>query len=57
MAPVSFKPKDILEGSSNFNYSKARILATLEENDLDDLVINVAEEYTKNVGRATFKKK
>ena len=56
MAPVSFKPKDILEGSSNFNYSKARILATLEENDLDDLVINVVNEPITNAGSTTFKR-
>ena len=57
MVSVSFRPEDRLERSSNFNSWKARILATLEENDLDDLVINVVEEPTTNVGRAAFKRR
>ena len=52
MTTVSIRPEDRLEGSSNFNSWKARIMATLEENDLDDLVTNVVEEPTTNAGRA-----
>ena len=32
-------------------------MATLEENDLDDLVLNTIEEPTSNAGRIAFKKK
>ena len=32
-------------------------MATLEENDLDDLVINTIEDPTTNAGRAAFKRK
>ena len=32
-------------------------MATLEENDLDDLVINAMEEPTSNAGTIAFKKK
>ena len=57
MASITFRPEDRLEGSSNFNSWKARILATLEENDLDDMVINGTKEPTTNAGRAAYKKK
>ena len=33
------------------------LMATLEENDLDVLVLNATEEPTSNVGRIAFKKK
>ena len=56
MASITFRPEDRLEGSTNFNSWKARLMATLEENDLDDLVINTVEEPTTNAVRATFKK-
>ena len=46
MASITFRPEDRLEGSTNFNSWKARLMATLEENDLDDLVINSVEEPT-----------
>ena len=32
-------------------------MATLEENDLDDLVINAMDEPTSNTGKIAFKKK
>ena len=57
MASITFKPEDRLEGSANFNSWKARLIATLEENDLDDLVINTVEEPTTNAGRDAFKRK
>ena len=57
MALTTFKPGDRLEGSTNFNSWKARLMATLEENDLDDLVINTVEEPTTNTARVAFKRK
>ena len=51
------KSEDRLEGTSNFNAWKARVLNILEESDLDDLVTRVVEEPTTAQGRATFKKK
>ena len=32
-------------------------MATLEENDLDDLILNATEEPTSNAGRIAYKKK
>ena len=40
------KLEDRLEGASNFNASKPRVLNILEESDLDDLVTRVVEEPT-----------
>ena len=57
MASITFKPENRLVGSVNFNSWKERLIATLEENDLDDLVINTVEEPTTNAGKETFKKK
>ena len=57
MASSSVKSEDRLEGASNFNDWKARVLNILEESDLDDLVTRVVEEPTTNQGRTTFKKK
>ena len=57
MASITFKPEERLEGSANYNSWKARLMATLEGNDLDDLVINTIEEPTTNARRTTFKKK
>ena len=57
MATPSVKSKDTLEGASNFNAWKYRVLNILEESDLDDLVTRVVEEPTTTQGRATFKKK
>ena len=57
MASNTFRPEERLEGSTNYNSWKARLMATLEENDLDDLVINAMEEPTTNAGMIAFKKK
>ena len=57
MATPSIKSEDRLEGASNFNAWKARVLNILEESDLDDLVTRVVEEPTTAQGRATFKRK
>ena len=57
MTTPSVKSKDNLEGASNFNAWKARVLNILEESDLYELVIIFFEEPTTNQGRASFKKK
>ena len=57
MATVGFKPEEKLSGSANFNSRKARLTTILDENDLDDIVLNVTEEPTTNVGRLACKRK
>ena len=57
MATNTFKPKEGLEGLANYKSWKARLMATLEENDLDDLVLNAIEEPTSNADRISCKKK
>ena len=57
MTTPSVKSEDRLEGASNFNAWKARVLNILEESDLDELVTKVVEEPTTSQGRAAFKKK
>jgi hypothetical protein len=51
------KDEDRLEGASNFNAWKCRILNILEECDLDELVTRVIEEPTSNIGRTAYKKR
>ena len=50
------KAEDRLEGASNFNIWKVRVLNILEEYDLDSFVTSVVEEPTTNAGRTNFKK-
>ena len=57
MATNIFELEERLEGSANYNSWKAGIMDTLEENDLDDLVLNATEEPTSNAWSITFKKK
>ena len=57
MATNIFRPEEKFEGSRNYNSWKARLIAILEESDLDDLVSNTIEEPTSNAGRIAFKKK
>jgi hypothetical protein len=57
MASSLVKVEDRLEGASNFNAWKCRILNILEEGDLDELVTWVIEEPTSNTCRATYKKR
>ena len=52
-----FRPEEKLQGSTNYNFWKARLTTILEENDLDDIVFNVIEEPTSNAGRLAYKKK
>ena len=56
MNSIFVKAKDRLEGSSNFNVWKVRIMNILEEYDLDHFVTTIVEEPTTTAGRANFKK-
>ena len=53
---ASIRVEDRLDGSSNFNNWKARVMAILEENDIDHNVTSVVEEPSSNAGRTTYKK-
>ena len=57
MASSSVKKEDRLERASNFNAWKARVMNSLEEGDLDELVSRVVEEPTSNADQAAFKKR
>ena len=57
MTTNPFRPKEKLEGSTNYNSWKARLTTIPKENDLDVLVFNTIEEPTSNAGRIVFKKK
>ena len=57
MATNIFRPKEKLQGSTNYNSWKARLTAILEENDLDDIVFNTIKEPTSNASRVAYKKK
>ena len=57
MATNIFRPKEKLQGSTNYNSWKARLTTILEENDLDDMVFNAIEEPISNAGRVAYKKK
>ena len=46
---------DRLEGTSNFNTWKARVLNILEENDLDSFVTIVIKDPTTNEERINYK--
>ena len=50
------RSEDRLEGSSNFNNWKARIIAILEENDLDQYMIIEVIEPTSATGWDSFKR-
>jgi hypothetical protein len=56
MTSISVKAEDRLEGASNFNIWKVRVLNIFEENDLDSFVTSVVEEPNSNAGRENFKK-
>ena len=53
---TSIRSEDISEGSSNFNNWKARIVAILEEHDLDQYVLTEVAEPTSAAGKASFKR-
>ena len=50
------RSEDRLEGSSNFNNWKARIIVILKERDLDQYVLTEVVEPTSAVGKASFKR-
>ena len=56
MTSISMRPKDQLEGTSNFNTRKVITLNILEENDLDSYISNIVEAPKSNVGCIAFKK-
>ena len=56
MNSISVKAKDRMEGSSNFNVWKVRIMNILEGHDLDHFVTSIVEEPTTAVGKTNFKK-
>ena len=56
MTSISIRPKNCLEGTSNFNTWKARVLNLLEENDIDSFMNSVVEEPTTNATRINYKK-
>ena len=56
MATNIFRLEDKLQGSTNYNFWKARLITILEENDLDEVVFNTIEEPTSNAGRIAYKK-
>ena len=53
---ISIGFEDRLEGYSNFNNWKARIILILEEHDLDQYVTIEVVEPTSTAGRASFKR-
>jgi hypothetical protein len=56
MTSIPVKVEDRLEGASNFNIWKVRVLNIFEENDLDSFVTSVVEEPNSNAIREKFKK-
>ena len=53
---ASIRAEDRLDGSSNFNNWKARVMEILEENDIDHYVTSVVEEPSSNDRRSVYKK-
>ena len=56
MASISIRPKDQIEGTSNFHTWKAWVINILEDHDLDSFVTTMIEEPTTNLGRTNYKK-
>jgi hypothetical protein len=53
---ISLRAEDRLEGASNFNVWKLRVMNILQEHDLDKYVTSVMEEPTSNAVREAFGK-
>ena len=53
---ASIKAEERMDGSSNFNNWKERVMEILEGNDIDHHVTNVVEEPSSNAGRTAFKR-
>ena len=56
MKSISIQPKDRLEGTSNFNTWKERVLNLLEEHDIDSFINFVVEDPTANEKIINYKK-
>ena len=56
MASISIRPEDRLEGTSNFNTWKARVINILEEHDLDSFVTTMIEEPITNARTTNYNK-
>ena len=56
MASISVRPKDRLEGTSNFYTWKERVINILEEHDLDSFVTSMIKDPTTNARRKNYKK-
>jgi hypothetical protein len=50
------RSEDRLDGASNFNTWKARVMNLLEEHDLDGYVTSVIEEPFTNAERVAYKR-
>jgi hypothetical protein len=53
---ISVRAEDRLEGASNFNVWKLKIMNILQEHDLEQYVTTVMEEPTSNAGREALRK-
>jgi hypothetical protein len=53
---ISVRVEDRLEGDSNFNVWKLRIMNILQEHDLEQFVTSVMKEPTSHTGRVAFRK-
>ena len=56
MTSISVRPEDRLDGVSNFNTWKVRIMNILEEHDLDQFVTSEVDIPTSVTGRSAFKR-
>ena len=53
---ILVRVEDRLEGASNFNVWKLRIMNILQEHDLEQYMSSVMEEPTSNARRVAFRK-
>ena len=56
MTSISVRPKDRLDGVSNFSTWKVRFMNILEEHDLDQFIKGEIETPTSATSRSAFKK-
>ena len=53
---ISVRPEDRLEGASNFNVWKLRVMNILQDLELDQFVTTMMEEPASNAGRPAFRR-
>ena len=53
---ASMRAEDRVEGASNFNPWKAKVMSLLEEYDLDGYVTSVMEEPSNHAKRVAYKR-